>query len=94
MTKTQFRESFGEEWALFTTKPMFRALIDLSYTEGPIESPEAKTAGDIVLAGHVLYARALGFADFRKLLHELVLKKEDQQLEATYEPEPEKPKTT
>lgn len=68
MTKTEFNAQFGTEWAKFSSRPIFKALMELLNDQGPIGKVDDMTPGDIVVGGHVLYAEVRGFLKARKLM--------------------------
>jgi len=71
MTKSEFKTQHGTEWAKFSSRPIYRALLEMASKEGPVGKPGAITPGDIVVGGHVLYAEIRGFEKFRDLLNSL-----------------------
>lgn len=63
-----FRDDYAREWAKFTGKPMFAALIEMLRENSPLEKSAEQIPGNIVVGGHVLYATASGYQQCLKLL--------------------------
>ncbi len=91
MTKTEFKTQHGTEWAKFSSRPIYRALMELAHEDGPAMKPGAITPGDIVVGGHVLYAEIRGYEKFRELLNSLSQPEQPELPEPDYKGEPEKP---
>jgi len=89
MTRAEFNARFATEYAKFQTSDMFKALMELAFSEGPVAKPGAASYGDITVGGHVLCAEIYGYERFRKLLHNVSETPESEPLPATYEADDE-----
>ena len=73
MTKTEFIESYGAEWAKLINRPVFRAFVEMCNEESASGTAMDTKPGDAVIYGQVLFAQVQGFQRWKALMRECAI---------------------
>lgn len=90
MTTEDFINDWGKDYLKHTRTGLFKAIIEVIRDASPINESADRTAGDVVVAGHVLFAEAKSYQRVINLLTTGLLQKPKQDSpEADYKEKPE-----
>jgi hypothetical protein len=68
MNIPEFQEKFGKQWADFTEKPIFRALLDVIDEHSLARQASIRPDGDAAVAAAMFYWQSQGWEKLRKFL--------------------------